>query len=494
MSGTTLSRAWAEPRSRPATVVLLLLGRASLVAASAVSTRMATSLLGAGEMGALSLLLGVVALPALLVSPFGQYVNRQAMEWRLDRSMGANVGRYLRFLMIAALLSAAAAMAARALAGPRLELAGPPVVLGLLVAASVAIVGAQGALLHLCNLGERRLGYVALSNLSSWGGLGLAVLVAPATGGGAIAWMGSLLCVQLVTALLAARLVAADLQPGEPATTPKAADFRPAQVWPFAWPLLVCCGLYWVQRSAALPWLAASGDAQTLGHFSVAFSVGMLVMLSFDTLFKEAYAPLYYRATAHADARTRGAAWNRYARAFVPALAAAGLCTVAAAAPLLRWLTAEPFHPWTAYLAWGVASQCLISLYSLCVLEAASSLRNRSLIVPNLTGAAATLLLLLLPLEIAPGLRAALATTGGLACTTLLAALDVAHRPGLRWPLRRLLLATGIAAPVFALAPLLSAPAGRGAGSLALLLALGAFGAAVQLLLGRWWLRAEPSA
>lgn len=480
--------------SAAATLALLVLGRASLVVASIASMRIATALLGPDEMGAMNLLLGVIALPTLLVSPCGQYVNRRLMEWRLDGSLRDNFVRYTHFLLLAAVLSAVAAVPAMALLAPTATRAGAAPWPALLAAGAVAITSLHGALLHLCNLSGRRRVYVTLSNTASWGGLALAALACRIAGADAVAWMGALLCAQAFSAMLAVRLAADEFRPspGGTCTPERGGDFVPAQVWPFAWPLLLCGGLYWAQRSLALPWLAGQAALGDLGRFSVAYSVGMLVMLTFDTLFKEAYGPLYYRATAHAEEAALGRAWNRYARAFVPAMTAAALCTAAAAQPLLRWLTAPAFHAEAAYVAWGAAGQWFVSLYSLGVLQAAGDLRNRGLLLPNLAGAMSTVLLLALPLGLEAGPRAALATSAGLACTALLVAARLARRPGLRWPLKRTAAAAALVAPVFGLAPLIGKALGHAPAalaSMALFVAIAALGSAAQLALGGWWLR-----
>lgn len=478
----------------PATLALMVLGRAALVAASIASTRAATELLGPTEMGAMHLLLGVIALPALLVSSCGQFFNRQLVAWRLEGRLRQNFMRYLRFLLAAAALSALAAAPALVLLAPGSTRAGTVAWSAMLVAGSVAIASLHGALLNLCNLSGRRLGYVALSNATSWGGLALAVLACRAAGADALAWMAALLCAQAVAALVAARLAADEFRAPahDRAGTGGEGDFVPARVWPFAWPLLLCGGLYWAQRSLALPWLARHAPLEDLGRWSVAFSLGMLVMLTFDTLFKETYGPHFHRATPHADEAALCRAWNRYARAFVPALTAAALCTAAAAQPLLRWLTAPAFHADAVYVAWGAASQWFISLYSLGVLQAAGALRNRGLIGPNLAGALATALLLALPLPLPAALHAALATTGGLACTALLVAARLARRPGYRWPLERTAWAAALVAPAFGLPPLIGAAFAHAPAHLALMAlfaAVAVLGIGAQWVLGGWWLR-----
>lgn len=479
-------------------LLLLAAGRASLVAMSAVSLHWTTHLLGPQELGVMQLVLATVNLAALLLASCSLFFYRQAMAWWLEGTFSINFRRYAVLVAGAGMAAGAAVMAAPPAWWPV-----PPAWLALLLAGNLVVATLQHALLHMTNLLALRWVYVLVGNAVAWGGLALAAFGAARFGPLAVYWLASLLAAQLMALLLlAAALRVRRGAPQQPQPQPQpqprpqkqpqpqpqpqpvvAESFLVRPVARFAWPLVICQGLYWVQRSLPLPWLAASADLAALGRWSIGFSLGMLGMLAFDALFKELYAPRYERAVAGADHAARARAWERYAAAFAPAVLAAALCTAAAGPALLRWLAAPAFHDAAGFVAWGAACQLLLSWQGLLMLQAANVMDNRVLLLPNSAGALATVLLLAAPLPLVAPTQAALAIAGGLALMTALAAWRLRPRQAGRWPWRRTLLAAAVAGPALGAAAL---PA-----SAAVLLGVLLFGGALQWRLARGWI-AQP--
>lgn len=454
-------------------LALLVAGRIGLLGASAASLQLTTRVLGPAELGAMNLALAAFLLPGLLVAGVGQFFYRQAMAWLIDGSLAANVRRYAAFLAVAG--SAAAAVAA---ALPAAWLPLPTGWFALLLAGQLAVAGLQQALLHLVNLRGQRLPYVLLGNVVAWGGLGLATLACARWGARAPHWLAGLLAAQALVLVLAAAMLAR--QPGAGVAGAAAAPFSLRAAGAYAGPLVVCLALHWAQRSLPLPWLAGAEGRAAVGLFSAAFSLGMLSMLSFDALFKELYTPRYERDIAHAGSAARVRAWEHYAAAFFPAALAAFVCTAAAGPALLRLLTAPAFHGLGAYVAWGAACQWLLSLYSLVMLQAASAMDNRALVLPNAAGALVTAALLYAPAPLGAAMQTALATAAGMLTTTVLAAWRVRRVHAARWPWRRMAAAGAAACPAWGLAGL--APSVAAVAGIALL------GTALQWGLARRWL------
>jgi O-antigen/teichoic acid export membrane protein len=455
----------------------LIAGRVGLLAASMASMHTATRVLGPQEMGTLNLVLATIGAVALPVAGCSHFFYRQAMAWHIEGSLHANLRRY------AASLAAAGALAAAAtLILPPTWWPAPAGWLALLLAGNLVIVTLQQALLHLLNLAGQRLRYVVLGNLVAWGGVACADAAVHWRGPLAVHWMAGLLAVQFIALLLATAM----LPKAAVKSAPFAAEpYAPRAVLSFAWPLVLCLSFYWLQRSLPLPWLAAQADATQVGLFSVAFSVGMLAMLSFDTLFKELYGPRYEREIAHAAHAARVAAWERYAAAFLPGLMAACMCTVAAAPALLMALTAPAFHGLALFVGWGAVCQAILSVYSLVMLQATSVMDNRALLLPNACGALLTALVLWRGGASDASTQAALATATGLLATTVLAAWRLRRVHAARWPWQRSVRAAAAGAPVLA-ATHLTHP-------VLALLGVTAFAVLLQWWLSRVWWTQEPA-
>jgi O-antigen/teichoic acid export membrane protein len=467
--------------SRAVTDVLLLMaGRAGLLGASAASLHLSTHLLGPVEIGRMQVVLAVIGLVALLQAGTGQFLQRHAAAWLVEGSLADNLRRYAAWLALAAGCSAALALL---LPPPWLPM--PRGWLALLLGGQLLVATLQQALLHLLNLVSLRRAYVLLGNAVAWGGLALASAGTAGYGGLAVHWLLGLLAAQALALLPAAWLLAPQLR-ARPRLPPSAPPFASGPVQRFASPVAIASTLYWVQRSLPLPWLAQADGLGTLGQFSVGFSLGMLAMLAFDTLFREVYGPRYDHAIATAYHAERVHAWEQYAAALLPAMAAAALCLVAAAPALLTALASPAFEGSARYIAWGAVCQVLLSCQGLVQLKAACIQDNRRLVLPQAAGALATLAALAPGWPLPAAEQAALALLIGPALTMLLSAWRLRERHAGRWPWKRLAWASATAAPVLGTALL---PA-----SLLVLGLLACFGVLQQWLLARSWLTTMEAA
>jgi len=456
-------------------VLLLITGRVGLLAASAASLHLTTRLLGPAEVGRLQLLLATIGLAALLLSGTGHFFQRHAATWLAEGSLQHNLRRYVGWLFAAGSCAGIVVALLPAVWWPV-----STAWLVLLLAGQLVLTTWQQALLHLLNLLSMRVAYVLLGNLVAWGGLMLAVMVTLAGGALAPHWLLGLLLAQALVLWPATRL----LSPAWRHRTPmprSAPAFSAGPVARFATPLVLGSALYWVQRSLPMPWLAQAAGLAELGRLSVGYSLGMLAMLAFDTLFRDIAGPRYDRAMAAAASHAgRVQAWETYAAALLPAATAAALC-LAAAGPALLALVADPaFHDAARFVVWGAACQLCLTCQGMVQLQAAGVQDNRRLVLPQAAGALATALLLWLPWDGLPSTRTACALLAGPLLTTALAAWRMQALHAARWPWRRMAAAAGGAAPALLLAWLQA--------SLLVLALLAGFGLALQWWLARSWL------
>jgi O-antigen/teichoic acid export membrane protein len=440
----------AEAGHSQATLIVLLIGRALLILSSVVSIRLATQLLGASQVGVMNLILSAITLFGLLIGAFSLYFYRQLLEWHIEGRLIENVARYALFLVISA--AVACVLMLVPYYGTDTAWRNVPLPwLALLLAGNLVIATLNGAVLYALNALGRRRTYVLLSNVTSWGGVGLAVASNLLASPRAEHWLFGLLAAQLVSLCMAWRpfVEAARVESGSPrVANARVEDFRFGAVLRFSWPLAVCTALYWVQRNSFAPIMASRHDMQTLGLFSVGFSVGLLIMSSFDTLFREYYSPIYYRAIAGGDDDAKVAAWNRYAEALFPAVIAMAAFVAASGSVLLRLLVSQEFHGVASVVAWGALSQALISIYSTYVLLASSFMDNRLLLVPNMAGAVVAVALLGMLVPLHPIAGTGLAINFGLLTTTVLAGRRLSKLRPHTFPLRRTSVALALAVPL----------------------------------------------
>ena len=436
------------------TFLVIGIARLSVTLCSVASVGISTAVLHAEGMGVMNLVLSAVNLFALVIGAISLYFYRQLVAWQREGRLADNLLRYAVFLLgagaVAGLLSPLVYFGETS---PWKLIT--PTWLAILLAGNIVVTSLTGALLYTLNTLGQRTSFALLSNLASWGGVGLAWAATHIGPARAEIWMAGLLLAQLLTLLLSSWALMKSLSPRSSTlavvTSDGTENFGPVAVFRFAWPLVICNALYWLQRNSFSPWLVAEAGAASLGLFSVAFSLGMLAMSSFDTLFRELYGPTYYRATAHANRSELIDAWQRYALAFFPMLTVVVALVGACGDSLLALLTAPQFHGLGKMALWGAISQFWISIYATFIVLASSFMDNRVLIVPNVIGGVVTCVLLLGSPVQDPMIGAAIAVNAGLASTAAAAGLAL-HRlfaPALPW--RKVAMASLAALPLWAL-------------------------------------------
>ena len=95
-------------RSQRTDLLIIVIGRILQVAYGVAAMRGVTAVLSPDEIGRRDLVLSVTSWFALLlISPVGNYLNRQAVEWHLEGRLLESVRRFSMFLGGVALVGAA---------------------------------------------------------------------------------------------------------------------------------------------------------------------------------------------------------------------------------------------------------------------------------------------------------------------------------------------------------------------------------------------------
>lgn len=435
----------------PAYLLTIIAGRVLLIAYSVISLRLATEILGTAQIGVMHVVLSAVAMVALLIGSISLYFNRQFIEWHLEGRLLANIRRYTVFLIIAACVACTLFSVVYAVLGDKWTQVKLSWLLVILVG-NLLITSLNGNLLSGLNSLGYRSRYVLLSNLAGWGGLAFALAGAILFERRAEYWLCGLLIGQVASLALALCSIrrAKAVPIWAALNLVKSPDFRFWPVFRFSWPLTVCTGLYWIQRESFRPIMASVWDIETVGLFSVGFSVGMLVLASFETLFREYYAPIYYRAIAHSTYEQKLVAWNRYADAYFPAVVLVFLFVGSGGEFFLRLLASEEFQDVGSVVIWGALSQAVIMFYAAYVNLTTGLTDNLSLIAPSFIGAVVVIVLLLSLTGSGPFLGTGLAVVLGLTTSAGATAFQMSRKHQVRIPWARMLQATFWGAPLVA--------------------------------------------
>ncbi len=333
----------------------IIAGRAFQVVYALAAMRLVTEVLRPDEIGRRDLVISTTSWFALLlISPVGNYVNRQAVEWHFDGRLLGSLRRFSAFVVGVAVVGTIVTTLLQFTSG-----IGTPIGLGWLlwlVGGSLLVGTLTNQLNGVLNIVGFRGWYALLVNLTSWIGLGLSVGLSIWRGRSAEYWLSGVVLGQLLVLGASVTLFRRLVRPqgGVTLETPRAAGFDVRSVFQFSWPLVITTAFYWCQTSGYRFLLAGLTDLRNIGLLTVGLSIASAPLAMFDTLFTEYYRPIFYQDIKFSTASQKARAWGQYASAYFPAIFLTGVF-VAVSGPLLaRVLVSEAFRG-VAWLALGLA-------------------------------------------------------------------------------------------------------------------------------------------
>ena len=430
-------------------LILLSVGRIVIAVQSLLAVRLSTAMLEPSEIGRVNLVLSVTSWFALLlISPVGNYVFRQSVEWYAQKKLPQVLQRFGLFLAGVAILAATILTLVHFTVG-----IGTPIHISWLlwlVIASLLFNTLNVTFITILNTLGYRFLYVVFMNLSLWLGLFAAVGLIVWGGKKAEYWMTGLLIGQIALVIPSGIFLTKILrrQSSEIGKSGDAAGFDIRSVFLFSMPLILTTGFYWMQTNGYRFVLVGFTDAATVGLFTTGLTIGAVPLKMFETVFTEYYQPIFYRDIAFGDIKQKIRAWNRYVSAYLPAIVLMGTFIGFGGSFLAPLLVSKEFHQVAWLSLWGVLTQLSLMVYTTYVSFSFALLDTRRLIVSNFFGALIAVggTFLLAPWN--PLLGTAISLFLGMLITMLMTALNMGTEFSLQLPWRRLGKAGMLALPL----------------------------------------------
>lgn len=428
---------------------MLLAGRGLQLVFSIVSIKLTTTLLGPTEIGRMNLILAVSTwFGLLLISPVGNFVFRQALEWNLEGRLLSSLKRYVYFLSAVAIIEVFILVILNSTTG-----IGTAIQLGWLVwliVGTLLLGGLSITFTTIINTLGYRILFVLFVNLSSWLGLFLAVGLGERMGFTAENWMSGLIIGQIIVLIFSSialfrisRRSSLDI-----VQQPKTSGFEILPVFRFSWPLIIATAFYWIQISGYRFVLVSISDETNVGLFAAGIALAVSPLIMFENLFTEYYRPIFYREIAYSDNQQKAQAWNRYASAYFPALILVGVF-LGFSGPLLADILVSSEFQQVSWLAFfGAIIQSALMVYATYVFLVFASLDTKVLIWPNIFGAGVALIGLFILAPHNPLLGTGIALSLGMVITMLDCARRLRNTFALILPWKRLLISTILALPL----------------------------------------------
>ena len=199
----------------------------------------------------------------------------------------------------------------------------------------------------------------------------------------------------------------------------------------FAWPVAIAASLGWVQAQGYRYIMESQVGLMQLGLFVAGYGISAGLISGFESILTTYYLPRLYRDVSSGSPLEQVRAWQIYASSVIPSLILTVVFILMLAPELTRLFLGERFQSASDFLVWGglaEAARVLIGVYSLI---AHVFMRTSWLIIPNIIGAALSIILciLLIPIYGAAGAGVGLVLSG-LAVVLAMHVLLVSHVAG----------------------------------------------------------------
>ena len=422
------------------------------MAAAVVSIRLMTSLLSPAEVGRYTVVLALTGWFALtLISPIGNYFNRQLLWWVTTDAFWEACRRYLLLLLPIVLVSVAASLALEH--AHIIDIGIQPRSYAAIIAGVLIFLTVNSMLIDFVNQLGSRIAYVLATSATLWLGLLASLILATHDHKTAESWIAGQVIGWALVGMVAVVLLRGIVRRAAARLERRVAVDQ--SLWAFAWPLVLSTSLYWFQiqgyRLVLVHWL----DLAALGLLSTGLTLGTNPMAIVDTLLMEYLRPRYYQRIADGERLSQEAAWREVAGQVVGSLLPIAVF-VGLSGPFLVVLLVGPrFHSVAGLVLWGAAFEYARAVNTLYVLAVHTSLRTRTTLKPNLVGALVTLVAIgpLTRWSVVNG--PGLALTGGMWVATFLQGYSLRPYFTAAFPVRGFLRAGVASLPLIALAAII---------------------------------------
>ena len=373
--------------------VIIAAGHATQAVILVLSTRLMTMLLTAQELGRFAIIYAVTALfVALFISSPGVYAQRRLLEWNRERTVGVLSRRYIYYFLMAALCISFFLTVFKQVVGLAVHISGVWIfglVFGLLF-----FTHARSFYANALNIFQKRLWYILCLNLTLIFSLLGSLWLVVAFDRVAEFWILGQVLGQAVVFILAGILFSRVIRrpaEGKPVAIPSSSGLI-RDVVHFAWPLSVASLILWGHGQAYQFLTNSLFGLEVVGFFVVGYNLGTKLMEKVDSLFLSFLDPFFYQEIAHGNRQQRTTAWNRYARAFIPAIFLLAAFIGTGRHFLAKLFLAKDFQAISAdTMLWGTLTALITIVRAVYTKVGISELKMTDLLGPYLMGTGVTL-------------------------------------------------------------------------------------------------------
>jgi len=375
-------------------ILWVTMGRVAQFALLLITLRIATTYLSPAEMGKVSIVTATVAFFALfLINPVGMFINRRLHAWNSRGRVKAYTAYFWIYLLLVSMLAALVLVLVVSLNLWDIEIT---IYWLLLLVCGGIVFGTvnQFSIPSLNMLGYRGW-FTILTVATVASSLLVAVLFVQFVSMRAEYWLSGLLVGQLIVGFIGKRVLFEKLSPDQSDDFPAVLNSEKLNnLIHFAWPVAIAVGLGWIQSQGYRYVIQGRLGLDELGLFAAGFGISSGLISGFDAIFSTYFQPKFYEKISLGGEGAQSQAWVDYAKITIPALLLTSFLIVSVAPELTNLLLGVRYKNSTQFIVWGALAEFGRVATAVFGMLAHARMNTKMLLLPNMAGAVAAILLI----------------------------------------------------------------------------------------------------
>lgn len=375
-------------------ILWITTGRVAQFALLLITLRIATTYLSPVEMGKVSIVTATVAFFALfMINPVGMFINRRLHAWNSKGQVKAYAAYFWIYLVLVSALAALVLVLVVYFNIWDLEIT---IYWLLLLVCGGIVFGTlnQFSIPSLNMLGYRGW-FTILTVATVASSLLFAVLLVQFVSMRAEYWLSGLLVGQLIVGLIGKRVLFEKLSTESPGDfSVRINSSKIHNLVHFAWPVAIAVGLGWIQSQGYRYIIQGRLGLEELGLFVAGFGISSGLISGFESIFSAYFQPKFYERISLGDKGEQSQAWVDYAKITIPALLLTGFLVVSVAPELTNLLLGGDYKNSTQFIVWGALAEFGRIATAVFGMLAHARMNTKMLLLPNMAGAVAAILLI----------------------------------------------------------------------------------------------------
>lgn len=368
--------------------LILTVGQLFQVIIMFISVRIITSLLSPIQMGRFSIIYTIAALFfSLFVVPVGNYLQRKIIEWNLEGRVHYYTRQYIYYLFLAGIFAVIIILILKNFINIVIDISN--LWISIIIFSLIFLTYVNAFFYNSLNIFKKRLWFTLCSNLTLLLGLISSIFLVLLFSKTAEHWISGQILGQILTIFISSILFFKIInKPSKKETYKYPSHISLASdLFRFAWPISITSIVVWLQTQSYRFLLRGISGIEVLGFFIVGFNLSIQLIGQFEFLFCNFYDPIFYNEIANSDNQKKAEAWNKYAKAFFPAIILVSLFICAGSKFIAKIFVAPNFQRIsTETMVWGGVTALLLSSVSNYKIIGIAKLEMKSLLFPYVLG------------------------------------------------------------------------------------------------------------